>query len=94
MSDSLLKVSNLSVDVEGKEILHDISLEVNKSEIKVAATIVRILFKRIISILLLIAENNSALFPIVTPSPEQAFAFLLIIDDLIPIYAPSSRIIG
>ena len=32
MSDSLLKVSNLSVDVEGKEILHDISLEVNKGE--------------------------------------------------------------
>ena len=32
MSDSLLKVSNLSVDVEGKEILYDISLEVNKGE--------------------------------------------------------------
>ena len=32
MSDNLLKVSGLSVEVDGKEILHDISLEINKGE--------------------------------------------------------------
>lgn len=32
MSDSLLKVEGLSVEVEGKEILHDVSLEVGKGE--------------------------------------------------------------
>lgn len=32
MADSLLSVKDLSVNVEGKEILHDISLDINKGE--------------------------------------------------------------